>query len=191
MDMTTGLQGDIEHAASRTRPGSVQRENFCMWLPCLAMIGFGNDMSLIDDHCANHGVWIRLPFSTNRQEKGTFHVEMIRVDGGHRRLEEIGDFLRDAGFDGDFFFTDVCLVIFFLAIVFLAIVFFTIVFLAGDFFVTVFFLETGFVDLAAVTRFLLITFLEKRFPSSRSSTATAAWAAASRAIGTRYGEQLT
>ena len=170
MAMTTGLQGDIEHAASRTRPSSMKRENFCMRMPCLTMIRFGHDLSLIDDHCAYHGVGIRFPFSPSRQEKGTFHVEMIRVDGGHRLLEEVEDFLRGADFAFDFFFTNV---------------FITMDFLAGDFFVTVFFLETGLVDLTATTRFFRIAFFEERCPSSCSNTATAACAAASRAMGTR------
>ena len=147
MAMTTGLQGDIEHAASRTWPSLMKGENFCMGLPCLMMIGFGHDLSLIDDHCAYHGVGIRFPFSPSRQGKGTFHVSVIRVDGDHRLLEEIGDFLRDPDFNGDFFFTDV---------------FFTMDFLAGDFFVTIFFLETSLVDLATATRFFLVAFPEER-----------------------------
>ncbi len=124
MAMTTGLQGDIEHATSRTWPGSMKRENFCMRMPCLTMIRFGNDLSLLDDHCAYHGVGIRYSFSPSRQGKGTFHVEMIRVDGGHRLLEEVEDFLRGADFAINFFFT---------------VGFLDVAFLTGDFFVAVFF----------------------------------------------------
>ena len=134
------------------------------------MIGFAYDPTLIDNHCANHRVGIRLSLSPNRQRKGTFHVETIRLDGGHRLFEEVGDFLRGGDFDVAFFFTEA---------------FFVMVFLAEDFFVAVFFLETFLIALTAVGRFFLVAFPEERCPSSRSSTATAACAAASRAIGTR------
>jgi hypothetical protein len=163
MAMATRLQGDIEDATPGTRPGQVKRENFCMGLPGLTMIGFGNDLSLIDDHSANHGIGVRLPFSPSCQGKGTFHVEMIRWEGGHRRLEEVEDFLRSEGLAVAFFFTAIFFVIVFLAMAFfstafLATAFLAMAFLAGVFFVTVFFLETGFVDLATAVRFLLITF---------------------------------
>ena len=172
MAMTTGLQGDIEDATSRTRPGPVKREDFCMGLPGLTMIGFGNDLPLMNDHCANHGIGVRLPFSPGRQGKGTFHIEVIRMAGGHRRLEEVEDFLRGEEFAMTFFFTAVFFRMIFLVIVFFAMVFLairfltmrflTMVFLAEDFFVTGFFLETGFVDLATAVRFSLITFFVER-----------------------------
>lgn len=173
MAMATGLQGDIEDATPGTRPGPMKRENFCMGLTCLTMIGFGNDLSLIDDHCANHGVGVRLPFPSRCQGKGTFHIEVIRWESGHRRFEEVEDFLRGEGLAVDLFFTviffvivflgitffaDVFFTMVFLATAFLAIAFFTMAFLAGAFFVTVSFLETGFVDLATAVCFLLITF---------------------------------
>ena len=91
---------------------------------------------------------------------------MIRLDGGQRLFEEVSDFLRGPDFDVAFFFVDV---------------FFTIVFLAG----IVFFLTTFLVDLAIDVRFFLVVFPEERCPSFCSSTATAACAAASRAMGTR------
>jgi hypothetical protein len=125
----------------------VKRQNFCVGLSCLTMIGFGNDTPLIDDHRANHRVGIRLPLSPGRQRKGTFHVETIRLGGGHRLFEEVGDFLRGADFDVAFFFTDV---------------FLRIVLSAGIVFVTVFFLETFLVDLAIDVRFFLVAFPEER-----------------------------
>jgi hypothetical protein len=155
--MATGLQGDIEHATPRTRSGSVKSQNFCMGLSCLMMIGFAHDVPLTDDHRTNHGVGIRLPFSPSCQGKGAFHVDLIRRDGDHRLFEEVGNFLRGADFDVDFFFTALGFVSAFLAIVFFAMGFFT-----EDIFVTVFFLETFLFEFAIVIRFFSFAFLEER-----------------------------
>ena len=157
MTMTTGLQGDIEHTTPRTRPGSVKSQNFCMGLSSLMMIGFAHDVPLTDDHRTNHGIGIRLPFSPGCQGKGTFHVDLIRIDGGHRLFEEVGNFLRGADFDVDFFFAAVGLAIVFLAMVFLAMGFFS-----GDIFVTVFFLEPFLFEFAIASRFFPFAFLEER-----------------------------
>ena len=122
-------------------------QDFRMGLPGLMMIGFAYDAALIDDHRAHHGVGVRLPFSPSRQGKGTFHVKTIRWDGGHRRVEEVEDFLRGTDFAIDFFFPAG-----FLAIVFLVV----------GFFVLAFFLATGFVDLVVVACFFLVDFLAER-----------------------------
>ncbi len=86
---------------------------------------------------------------------------MIRVDGGHRRLEEVEDFLRGVDFVIDFFFTGVFLVTVFLmteflVTAFLLTVFVAVVFLAGDFFVTGFFVTTAFARFVVELCFFLV-----------------------------------
>ena len=105
------------------------------------MISFTHDSALVDNHRTNQRVRARLPFSPSSKGKGTRHVEMSRFDGGHRRFEEVEDFLRGIDLGTTFFFTAD-----FLAMVFLVVAFF----------MRVFFLTTGFVDLAIVVCFFLI-----------------------------------
>jgi hypothetical protein len=118
-----------------------------MRLSGLMMIGFSNNPSLIHNHRTHHGIGACFPYPPSRQGKGTFHVKAIRWDGGHRRFEEVEDFLRSVAFATDFFFAAV-----FLANVFLVVVFFLLVF----------FLDTAFVDLIVVARFFPVNVLLER-----------------------------
>ena len=129
--METGFKGKIQGTASGLVASLMKRENFCMWLPRSAMIGFAYDLSPLDDHCAHHRIRACSAPTLGSQGKCAFHEFLIGEDGGHRLFEEVCNFLRGTDFDLNFFFTIVCLAIVFLTVVFFLFVFFLATSLLG------------------------------------------------------------
>ena len=92
---------------------------------------------------------------------------MIRLDGRHRRFEDVDDFLRGADFDVTFFFSTVFFATDFFRMVFLAAAFFAMGFFAigffeGAFFVMVFFLGLVRAALTGVPDSFFAAFWEAR-----------------------------
>jgi hypothetical protein len=55
----------------------MKRKNFRMRLTRLAMIGFADDMPMVDDHGANHGIGTGAPFPFCSKGKGSLHERGI------------------------------------------------------------------------------------------------------------------
>jgi hypothetical protein len=51
----------------------MKRENFCMRLTGLSMISFSDDLPILDNDGANHGIGTRAPFPSGSQRKGSLH----------------------------------------------------------------------------------------------------------------------
>jgi hypothetical protein len=55
----------------------MERKNFRMRVTRLAMPGFADNMPMIDDHGANHGIGTGAPSPFSRKGKGSLHVRNI------------------------------------------------------------------------------------------------------------------
>jgi hypothetical protein len=55
----------------------MERENFRMRLTRLVVPGFADDMPMLNDHSANHGIGTGAPFPFSCKGKGPLHVRDI------------------------------------------------------------------------------------------------------------------
>jgi hypothetical protein len=51
----------------------MERKNFGMRFTRLSMIGFADDLPVVDDDGSNHGIGTRAPFPFCREGKGSLH----------------------------------------------------------------------------------------------------------------------
>ena len=86
IEVTTGLERDIEGSAFGATTGLMKRENFGVGLSRPVMVSATDDAALRHDKSANHRIRAGLAASLCRETKSHGHEAEVLCGGGHRFL---------------------------------------------------------------------------------------------------------